>query len=173
MLVNLSSKKLSHEYFGCYKVTCLFKYLLHFIEAGKLVEATNKFWDYKLSGREIPTSVSNRVLFKWGINVEDSKFIKEKLYNMQTFGALETSVFQRIQSTLDALSLIDTGKRDQNSNLTNILDGSNPITSANQNVSSSVPSGQETIFESFDTDILKYFSLVEGDWSTSAFPNYY
>lgn len=173
MLVDLSSKKLSHEYFGCYKVTCLFKYLLHFIEAGKLVEATNKFWDYKLSGREIPPSVSNRVLFKWGINVEDSKFIKEKLYNMQTFGALETSVFQRIQSTLDALSLIDTSKRDQNSNLTNILDGSNPITSANQNVSSSVPSGQETIFESFDADILKYFSLVEGDWSTSGFPNYY
>lgn len=161
LLVELSSKNLSPKYSACTKVNCIFEYILHIIHIGKLLEVSNRFWDYKLNGRDIPKSVSNNVFFKWGLDVNDAKAIKEELDDINLLGSLNVHTFENMTGMMDSfdlganISFYDSGS----SKSSDISKSNSPPLHLGHNHNSS--STREALLSSIDPEILDYFTLFD------------
>ncbi|SCU89292.1 LADA_0E14664g1_1 [Lachancea dasiensis] len=105
VLVTVSSRTICKTHSRCEKTVSLIKYILHLIEIGHLVEATNRLWDQKLAGNEIPKPVRNAILFKWGIDVEDAKAVKDELLDANIMEAFDEELLSFFCSSLENLDL--------------------------------------------------------------------
>ena len=133
------------------------------------MEVSNRFWDYKLSGRDIPKSVSNNVFFKWGLNVNDAKAIKEELDDINLLGSLNVHTFENMTGMMDSfdlganISFYDSGS----SKSSDISKSNSPPLHLGHNHNSS--STREALLSSIDPEILDYFTLFDLE-DLSTFP---
>ncbi|QGN17765.1 putative transcriptional regulatory protein YCR106W [Kluyveromyces marxianus] len=111
-LVRISNKRLAHIYLTCQKANCLFEYIIHVIDIGKLSELSERFWNYYLEAKSIPQTISNNVLFKWGLDVEESKDLKQYLNKINAYNSLDDGFYDRIH---EAALKISTPKEDASS----------------------------------------------------------
>lgn len=112
--IELAGKNLEQNYFCCFQATCMFRYIVHAVDATKLASMTTKFWRMIELGERIPQSIKNAVSMKWGLDTDRANEITESLSspcpltnNEEFLGLLadlvqKSSIGQKILNTGDS-----------------------------------------------------------------------
>ncbi|SCW02125.1 LAFE_0E14730g1_1 [Lachancea fermentati] len=160
-LVLVASANLGKEFFACYRVICMSKYVVHLVDVDKLVDVTNRFWEFRLQGKRIPEPVANRILFKWGIKVDEAKAIKDELLNINILSAIDTDMLESFTATLERLDLLNSA--DTALDLGDLYPSEPGL--------ESIPGDPVDNFQIFNSEILDYFSVFEDNLPGETLPS--
>ncbi|SCV02437.1 LAME_0H00518g1_1 [Lachancea meyersii CBS 8951] len=104
-LLDAASKTLCRTHHGCQKAVAIFKYVVYLIDGESLMDVTNRLWDQFSKGKKIPDNLRDSILFKWGVDLEESEAIKDELLNVNTMEALDVTFLAFLQDSLSRLDI--------------------------------------------------------------------
>lgn len=97
-LVDLAGSKFQENYLCSFQTIPMFRYILYVVGLGKLVSLTNDFWERAAVRGELPQSIEQKIAMKWGLDINNSKSIKQKLMCAKTLESFNESLLNDLES---------------------------------------------------------------------------
>lgn len=95
--LDLATKCLHDFYLGSYFAIPMFKYIVYMVDIGRLVSITNRFWENVACGEAVPEQIKRVITLKWGLDVDDSEHITDKLMSSRMLRSFNTVLLIEIE----------------------------------------------------------------------------
>ncbi|SSD61013.1 uncharacterized protein SCODWIG_02774 [Saccharomycodes ludwigii] len=91
--VHLSSEKLAKKYFCSYEATCVFSYISHLLDIGKIKESMERCLNLK---DFLPVHIKRNANLKWRFDLNDASKIKDRLVDMNCLGTIDANLVGKL-----------------------------------------------------------------------------